>query len=485
MFTLPGDLAPVVQRRGLMAQFDPRRQPLRFAPHLLTAVAALTVTALIWRVYEPVQAVEVPPMDPTAVAALEAKAFVAAESRPGLDLPRSVEVDVRGGESIEDAVQRACVTKDGQRQCVSEADARVAANALARAGVSNAPTFQAAVARSSNGRGSPRLIGLTLRNGPASTMMVARTFDGAMRLRELQEKIIAERMVATGDVQRSFAASAAAAGASSRVAAQAQRLFTQKIDLRRDVSSGDEFTLVFDREVTESGRTIKTGELLFAEVEARGGPVRFYRFERGGKAEYFDAAGKNVRTTGLIAPVAGARQTSGFGWRVHPILRYRKMHTGVDYAAASGTPIRAPGDGVIVEARRLGGYGNWIRVRLGGGVDVGFGHMSRYAPGMRTGVRVKQGQVIGYVGSTGMSTGPHLHYEAFRGGARINPASLRLTQSNALTGAELARFRNEKARIDALVAKRKAAAEAAPAAPIQTAAAEGLRPALTTTSHGR
>jgi murein DD-endopeptidase MepM/ murein hydrolase activator NlpD len=459
-----------------MAQFDPRRQPLRFAPHLLTAVSALAVTALIWRVYEPAQAVEVPPMDPTAVAALEAKAFVAAESRPGLDLPESVPVRVRGGETIEQAIRR---------QGVSADEARIAARKLSSAGVTSTASFQAAIAQSSNGRGSPRLIGLTLRNGPASTMMVARTFDGAMRLRELQEKIIAERMVATGDVQSSFAASAAAAGATRGVAAQAQRLFTQKIDFRRDVSSGDEFTLVFDREVTESGRTIKTGELLFAEVEARGGPVRFYRFERGGKAEYFDAAGKNVRTTGLIAPVAGARQTSGFGWRVHPILRYRKMHTGVDYAAASGTPIRAPGDGVIVEARRLGGYGNWIRVRLGGGVDVGFGHMSRYAPGMRTGVRVKQGQVIGYVGSTGMSTGPHLHYEAFRNGARINPASLRLTQSNALTGADLARFRTEKARIDALVAKRKAAAEAAPAAPIQTAAAEGLRPALTPTSRGR
>jgi len=410
------------------------------------------------------------------VAALEARAFVAAESRPGLNLPESVPVRVRGGESLEDAVQRLGV---------SEAEARAAAKTLARAGVANAPSFQAAIATSRSGRGTPRLIGLTLRNGPASTMMVARTFDGAMRLRELQEKITEETTVAFGDVQNSFSASAAAAGATRGVAEQARRLFTQKIDFNREVNGDDQFTLVFDREVTESGRTIRTGDLLFAEVETNSGPVRFYRFEHGGKTEYFDGTGKNVKTTGLIQPIPGARMTSTFGWRIHPILHYRKMHTGIDFGASVGTAIHAPGDGVVIEARRAGGYGNWIRLRLTGGqgVDVGFGHMSRYAPGMRPGVPVKQGQIIGYVGSTGMSTGPHLHYEAFRNGQRINPLSLRLTSSNALMGADLIRFRNEKARIDALVAKRKAEPPRTPGnATVQTASADGLRqsqPALT------
>ncbi|MBX7249076.1 MAG: M23 family metallopeptidase [Caulobacteraceae bacterium] len=454
-----------------MAQFDPRRQPLRFAPHILTGVAALAVTALIWRVYEPAQAVEVPPLDPTAVAALEQRAFVAAETRPGLDLPETVPVRVRGGETIEDAVQRLGVT---------EAEARAAARSLARAGVANAPSFQAAIANPSSGRGSPRLIGLTLRNGPASTMMVARTFDGALRLRELQEKVTAETMVAIGEVDNSFGSAAAAAGASRGLAEQARRLFSTKIDFNRDVGADNRFALVFDREVTESGRTIRTGGLLYAEVETKHGPVRFYRFERNGKVEYFDANGQNTRNTGLVLPIPGARMTSTFGWRVHPVLHFRKMHTGVDYGAAYGTPIRAPGDGVVVEARRAGGYGNWIRVRLGGGLDVGFGHMSRYAPGMRPGVRVKQGQVIGYVGSTGMSTGPHLHYEAFRNGQRINPAGLRLTQTNTLAGADLQRFRAEKARIDALVAKRKAQPEPQEAAPLQTASADGLRAASLT-----
>lgn len=455
-----------------MAQFDPRRQPLRFAPHLLTAVAALAVTALIWRVYEPAQAVEVPPLDPTAVAALETRAFVAAETRPGLNLPENVSVRVRGGETIEAAVQRLGVAKG---------EAQAAAKTLARAGVSNTSTFQASIATPRTGRGQPRLIGLTLRNGPASTLTVARTFDGALKLRELEENIIAERAVIFGDVAGSFARSAIEAGVASPIANRAEKLIRTKATLR----SGDDFTLVFDRSVTENGRVISTGELLYAELESNGAPVRFYGFRHKGKLEYFDDKGANLRSAGMILPVAGARLSSRFGFRVHPILRYRKMHTGVDFAAGSGTPIRAPADGVVVEARRYGGYGNWIRIRLGGGVDVGFAHMSRYGAGMRPGVRVRQGQVIGYVGSTGMSTGPHLHYEAFRNGKRINPLSLRVNTGTQLTGAELAAFKAQKARIDALVAKRKAE-PVKPAEPtVTTASAEGLRPGAPTLTRGR
>jgi len=451
-----------------MAQFDPRRQPLRFAPHLLTAVAALAVTALIWRVYEPAQALEVPPLDPTAVAALEAKAFVAAETRPGLNLPETVPVRVRGGESIQDAVERLGV---------SETDARAAAKTLARAGVSNTGAFQAAIATPRSGRGQPRLIGLTLRNGPASTLTVARTFDGALKLRELEETILAERAVIFGDVDRSFVRSAVDAGAASGVANKAEKLIRAKANLR----AGDDFILVYDRAVTESGRPISTGELLFAQS----GNTRFYAFRRKGKLEYFDDKGANLTSAGMILPIAGARLSSRFGFRVHPILRFRKMHTGVDFAAASGTPIRAPADGVVVEARRYGGYGNWIRVRLSSGVDVGFAHMSRYGAGMRPGVRVRQGQVIGYVGSTGMSTGPHLHYEAFRGGKRINPLSLRVTSGTQLTGAELAAFKAQKAKIDALVAKRKAEPAKPVAGQVTTASAEGLRPTTPALTRGR
>ena len=456
-----------------MAQFDPRRQPLRFAPHLLTAVAALAVTALIWRVYEPVQAIEVPPLDPTAIAALEAKAFVAAEARPGLNLPETETVRVRGGESIEEALQRLDVT---------EAEARAAARTLTRAGVSSTDSFQAAIATPRSGRGSPHLIGLTLRNGPASTLTVARTFDGAMKLRELEEKITAETTVAYGRINGSLFNSASAMGATRAVTNQVVKLFAHKLDFDRDIGGGDQFTLVFDRDVTESGRTLKVGELQFAELWSRGKPVRLYRFVRKGRTEYFDEFGKNVRGFLLRTPVDGARMSSSFGYRRHPILGYRKIHQGIDFAAGTGTPVVAAGDGVVVEARRWGGYGNWVRIRHEGGWETGYAHLSRYASGLRAGMRVRQGQVIAYVGSTGRSTGPHLHYETWFRGARVNPVGARVPTGTILAGAELAAFKAQKARIDALVAKRKAD-KVKPL--VRQASADGLRPAGPVLTRGR
>ena len=148
------------------------------------------------------------------------------------------------------------------------------------------------------------------------------------------------------------------------------------------------------------------------------------------------------------------------------------MHQGIDFAAGTGTPVYAASDGVVVEARRWGGYGNWVRIRHSNGLETGYGHLSRFARGLRAGQRVSQGQVVAYVGSTGASTGPHLHYEIWRNGQRINPSGVKVTQEIALTGADLTAFRAEKARIDALVAAQRRGAQ-----PVRTAAVEGLRPA--------
>jgi murein DD-endopeptidase MepM/ murein hydrolase activator NlpD len=168
--------------------------------------------------------------------------------------------------------------------------------------------------------------------------------------------------------------------------------------------------------------------------------VRFYRFERtSGDVDYLDPDGKNIKGFLLRTPVDGARITSLFGIRRHPVLGYTRAHQGVDFGAGTGTPILAAGDGVVLEARRWSGYGNWLRIRHGGGWDTGYGHISRYAPGIRPGMRVRQGQVVAYVGSTGLATGPHLHYEVWLNGARVNPI--------------LAAFKSQKARIDGLLAR--------------------------------
>ncbi len=171
----------------------------------------------------------------------------------------------------------------------------------------------------------------------------------------------------------------------------------------RDIRSSDEFTYVFERDITENGRTVGSGELLYAELKG----VVFYRFQPAGarEAQYFDASGKNLRTTAMRSPLGRARISSSFGFRRHPISGFRKMHQGMDYAAGTGTPVVAPADGVVVEARRWGGYGNWLRIRHANGLETGYGHLSRYGSGIRAGQRVSQGQTVAYVGSTGHRPG--------------------------------------------------------------------------------
>jgi murein DD-endopeptidase MepM/ murein hydrolase activator NlpD len=234
---------------------------------------------------------------------------------------------------------------------------------------------------------------------------------------------------------------------------------------------------VFDRQVTESGRIIETGDLLYAEINAKGRRTLFYRFDRpdgngGARTEWFDEFGKNVKGFLLRTPVDGARITSSFGMRRHPILGYSKMHQGVDFGAATGTPIYAAGDGVVVEAKRWGGYGNWLRIRHAGGWETGYAHLSKYAAGLRPGQTVRQGQVVAYVGSTGASTGPHLHYETWFKGQRVSPQGAKVPQGTVLAGAELAAFRAQKARVDARL--RQAGGEAPNDMPaVQQAALRG------------
>ena len=331
--------------------------------------------------------------------------------------------------------------------------------------------FETAISKPRGGLGDARLIGLTMRTGPASQVTVSRSFDGALRLRALDEKVTHETVVAHGAISKSLASSAGAFGATQAIIRRATQVLAGKVDMGRDVRGSDEFTLVFDRSVTENGRTVSTGDLLYAEVKGQA----FYRFKPAGARDYayFDGAGRNLRTTAMRAPLSSFRRiSSGFGVRVHPLSGFRKMHQGMDYAAVTGTPVLAPSDGVVVEARRWGGYGNWLRIRHANGLETGYGHLSRYGSGIRAGQRVSQGQVVAYVGTTGASTGPHLHYEIWRNGQRINPAGIKTSEGTILAGADLNAFRAEKARIDRVIAtggeKRAVSAQAA---------VEGLRPA--------
>ena len=449
-----------------MAQFDPRRQPMRFAPHLLTAAAAVTVAMLAGRVYQPAQAEVVPELTALEIASLEARAFDAAGTPAGLTAPEAIPVQIRRGETFEQAVRRT-----GIGAADASAVAATISNAFDLTQLRAGLKFETAVSRPRGGRGDARLIGLTMRTGPASQLTVSRSFDGALRLRALEERVTHETVVLKSEVRGSLSATAQRMGADAAVRRKATQLFAHRFDLQRDVRAADEFTLVFDRSVTENGRTVDTGDLLYAEMKG----VVFYRFQPAGarEAQYYDATGKNMRSSMMRTPLdRAARVSSSFGFRVHPISGYRKMHQGIDFAAGTGTPIVAPADGVVVEARRWGGYGNWLRIRHASGLESGYGHLSRYGAGIRAGQRVSQGQVVAYVGSTGASTGPHLHYEIWRNGQRINPSGIRTDESTVLAGADLTAFRAEKARIDRIIAS---GGERRPT--VLQANVEGLRPA--------
>ena len=447
-----------------MQEFDPRRSKFRMAPRVLIGLGGVAALALGWKLAATDATSPQPkPLDPAALAALQHTAFTQSEAQPGFTRPESVPVKIQPGETFEAAVQRTGVAAGDAHQVVQRL-----AEAMDTVHIKAGLAFDAAIARPRGERGPVRLIGLSLRTGPATAITVSRTFDGALRLRELEEKVRDEQMVAQGEITGSLYESASKLGANSTITSQMVKLFAHKIDFDRDLKPGDKFQLVFDRQVTESGRTVETGDLQYAEIKG----IRFYRFERHGVTDYFDELGKNIKGFLLRTPVDGARMTSTFGMRLHPVLGYNRMHQGIDFGAGTGTPVLAAGDGVVVEARRWGGYGNWLRIRHSGGWETGYGHLSAYAKGLRPGQHVHQGQLVAYVGATGLATGPHLHYETWLNGQRVNPVSAKVPQGTVLAGAELAAFKAQKARIDHMVHK-----DEAPDEPATTLASAEARPA--------
>lgn len=429
-----------------MAQLDPRRQPIRLTPMIFTSATALTVGVLLWRVFQPLPGA-VAPMDPATAMALETQAYAEAAARPGYAQPVDVTISLKTGESLADAVTRAGV---------APAEAKAAANMLSLAfNVANIKTgmaLQAAIAKPADGTGNALLLGLTARTGPAKQLTLTTSHDGTMRLWALEEPVRAERRVAIGEINGSLFTSAAALGATPSLTAQVVKLFAHKLDFERDIQSGDTFKLVFDRKVTESGRTVEAGNLLYAEIEAKGGTDRFYSYQPKGTndIQFFDEFGKNIRGFLLTTPVYGARVSSSFGMRFHPILGFNKMHTGIDFAAPTGTPIQAAGDGIVEDAKWWGGYGRWVRIAHNKDWETGYGHMSAIA--VRPGQHVTQGQIIGYVGTTGRSTGPHLHFEVWQNHHPIDPKSARVPEANVLAGNDLVAFRARKHEIDGMIA---------------------------------
>jgi murein DD-endopeptidase MepM/ murein hydrolase activator NlpD len=231
------------------------------------------------------------------------------------------------------------------------------------------------------------------------------------------------------------------------------RIYSYDVDLQRKVQPGDSFEILYASDSENAGDSSKS-EVLYALLTTGGETRKFYRYQTNddNMVDYYDESGKSAKKFLVRKPVSDGAITSGFGGRNHPLLGYTKMHTGVDWGSAMGTPIFAAGNGVIEQAGWEGGYGKYIRIHHANGYETAYGHMSAFARGMEPGKKVRQGQLIGYVGSTGLSTGAHLHYEILINGRFVDPMKIKLPRGRVLEGTLLAGFDQERRRLDGMVA---------------------------------
>ncbi len=285
---------------------------------------------------------------------------------------------------------------------------------------------------------------LDMKISPTKALKVEKGEHERFKGEMIEKEVLKKYKAAKSTIDSSLYASAARAGIPASLIAEMIHLYSYEVDFQRDIRKGDKVEVLYETYETEDGEFSHYGNLLYASLNVNKTDIPIYRYEREGRdPDYFHEDGSSLKQLLMKTPIDGARISSGYGMRKHPILGYSKMHKGMDFAAPSGTPIYAAGDGVVEKASRYGSYGNYIRLRHNGTYKTAYAHMRGFARGIKGGQRVKQGQVIGYVGTTGRSTGPHLHYEIHRDGQTINPNSIKAANSETLSGSTLQAFKSQ------------------------------------------
>ena len=271
-------------------------------------------------------------------------------------------------------------------------------------------------------------------------------FNDQTLLIKLEKKIVYKENV----IQQSLYGAATDEDIPANTIIEFARIYGFQVDFQRDIRKKDKFQIMYEIFLNEKKEIVETGEILFANLELSGQDNSLYHFDKEGSEGHYDKNGKSVKKALMKTPINGARLSSPFGMRKHPIDGFNKMHKGTDFAAPMGTPIMASGDGVVKKAGWCGGGGNCVKIRHNSTYQTIYAHMSKFARGIKSGVRVKQGQTIGYVGSTGKSTGPHLHYEVIVNGKKVNSQKLKLPSGKVLKGKERKLFETNKIKLDVL-----------------------------------
>lgn len=372
--------------------------------------------------------------------------------------PRELRIRINRGENFVDALKRAGV---------SPVDANEAAYAFGEyqnlrrllpgqelaltLGWRNQTLFELA---SSHAEPQAQLLGLEFRAGPENRILLHRAANGEILAEKKTVPLTTRVMSIAGQINGSLYLSAKHVGAPDQIIADLADAFSYDVDFQREIFGGDEFEAIFEVNYDDRGKMVSVGDILYARLKWRGRSREkgYYRFaEDGEHSDFYDATGQSAKRLLMKTPIDGARLSSGFGTRKHPILGYRRAHKGVDFAAPRGTPIKAAGDGVVERANRYGSFGNYVKIRHANGYETAYAHLNGFARGMRAGKHVRQGDIIAYVGTTGRSTGPHLHYEVHLHGKAVNPQRLKIrTTGKKLHGEALDRFKMMRAMIDAM-----------------------------------
>jgi murein DD-endopeptidase MepM/ murein hydrolase activator NlpD len=305
--------------------------------------------------------------------------------------------------------------------------------------------------------GTLQLTHVALSLSPDRDFWVERQNDGSYAPREIDRPLLRNTYRVEAEIRSSLYDASVAAGLPGDVFALLVQIFSYDVDFQRGIQPGDRFEVLYEQVENDRGETIERANVLFAALTVSGERIELYAYEPSdGPPDYFTPDGRSVRKALLKTPIDGARITSGFGMRKHPIMGYSMKHKGVDFAAPSGTPIYAAGDGVIDRIGAYAAYGKYVRIRHDDTFKTAYAHLRGYANGMRVGARVRQGQVIGYVGITGRSTGPHLHFEVLKSDEQVNPTTVRMPNARTLVGKELVKLHTTVARARSLYADARA-----------------------------
>ncbi len=257
-----------------------------------------------------------------------------------------------------------------------------------------------------------------------------------------------KEVVVKNIIKNNLYSAAVESGIEPNIIIEFARIFGFEVDFQRDIRKGDWFEILYEKFEDDNNKVRDTGKIIFASMYVNGEEINLYNFKYNNEEEYYDIKGKSITKSLMKTPINGARLSSSYGMRKHPILGYNKMHRGTDFAAPSGTPIMASGSGTITRARWCGGGGNCVKIKHNSTYETIYAHMKAFAKGIKEGRKVKQGQVIGYVGSTGLSTGPHLHYEVVVNGKKVNSQKLKLPSGKILKGEERKQFELDRIKID-------------------------------------